>query len=124
MPSSDNRTPLQHAVYLAEHLFQMIDRETWRATGGDDGQGHYEGDYRAEKTYEDILRLKRIAGSEAGDEALSRIALAVEAWDNDQTPDEDFPFSSDADFVNFCGHVARAALRASEADSNDAEEVS
>ena len=39
---------------LAKHLFQMIDRETWRATGGDDGQGHYEGDYRAANIEEEI----------------------------------------------------------------------
>lgn len=42
--------------------------------------------------------------------ALQRIADAVEAWDNDETPDEDFPFDADMDFVNFCGHVARTAL--------------
>ena len=42
------------ARYLAKHLFQMIDRETWRATGGDDGQGHYEGDYRAAGIEEEI----------------------------------------------------------------------
>jgi len=42
--------------------------------------------------------------------ALQRIADAVEAWANDETPDEDFPFDSDMDFVNFCGHVARSAL--------------
>jgi hypothetical protein len=37
---------LKRAAYVAEHLMQMIDRETWLASGGDDGQGHYEGDYR------------------------------------------------------------------------------
>lgn len=42
--------------------------------------------------------------------ALRRIVYVVEAWDNDETPDEDFPFDADMDFVNFCGHVARAAL--------------
>jgi hypothetical protein len=39
------RSKLARAAYCAEHLMQMIDRETWRAHGGDDGQGHYEGDY-------------------------------------------------------------------------------
>ena len=42
------------ARHLASHLFQMIDRETWRATGGDDGQGHYEGEYRAAGIEEEI----------------------------------------------------------------------
>jgi len=42
--------------------------------------------------------------------ALQRIADAVEAWDNDEKPDEDFPFEADMDFVNFCGRVAREAL--------------
>jgi hypothetical protein len=41
----DLEAALARAAYVAEHLMQMIDRETWRASGGDDGQGHYEGDY-------------------------------------------------------------------------------
>lgn len=45
------------AVFLAEHLFQMIPQEVWRATGGDDGQGHYEGDYRAEQIREELRAL-------------------------------------------------------------------
>lgn len=50
---------LEQAVNLAEHLFQMVDRETWLATGGDDGQGHYEGDYRAAGVAEEIRALRR-----------------------------------------------------------------
>lgn len=50
------------AVNLAEHLEQMIDPETWRATGGDDGQGHYEGDYRADGVRAQIVALKELAG--------------------------------------------------------------
>lgn len=38
---------LWDARNLARNLFQMTTPEQWRATGGDDGQGHYEGDYRA-----------------------------------------------------------------------------
>lgn len=53
---------LKRAAFVAEHLMQMIDRETWRATGGDDGQGHYEGDYREASTFEEIQTWKRIAG--------------------------------------------------------------
>src|SRR4051812_10934166 len=41
------RKNLKRATYIAEHLWQMVDQETWRSTGGDDGQGHYEGDYHA-----------------------------------------------------------------------------
>jgi hypothetical protein len=52
---------LARATYLAEHLFQMTDPETWRASGGDDGQGHYEGDYHAEQTREEIQRLAALA---------------------------------------------------------------
>lgn len=48
------REALARAAYVAEHLFQMIDKDTWRATGEDDGQGHYEGDYRAEQIAEEV----------------------------------------------------------------------
>lgn len=49
---------LDRAAWIAEHLMQMIDRETWRASGGDDGQGHYEGDYREAQTFEEIQSWK------------------------------------------------------------------
>lgn len=52
---------LDRAAFVAEHLMQMIDRETWRATGGDDGQGHYEGDYREEQTFAEIQKWKELA---------------------------------------------------------------
>lgn len=42
------------ARHLATHLFQMIDSQTWRDSGGDDGQGHYEGEYHAAKLEEEI----------------------------------------------------------------------
>lgn len=42
------------ARHLAKHLFQMIDRQAWRDSGGDDSQGHYEGDCHAERTEEEI----------------------------------------------------------------------
>lgn len=45
------------AVFLAEHLFQMIPQSVWRASGGDDSQGHYEGDYQAEQIREEIAAL-------------------------------------------------------------------
>jgi hypothetical protein len=56
---------LARAAYVAEHLFQMVDRETWRSTGGDDGQGHYEGDYRAEQVQEEIREWAALAGVSA-----------------------------------------------------------
>lgn len=48
------RAVVARAAFVAEHLMQMIDPQTWRDTGGDDGQGHYEGDYRAEQTAVEI----------------------------------------------------------------------
>ncbi len=45
------------AVYLAEHLFQMVPAQAWRDSGGDDGQGHYEGDYFAEKVRDELAAL-------------------------------------------------------------------
>lgn len=59
------RDVAKRAIYLAEHLFQMVPREVWRDTGGDDGQGHYEGDHRAEQTAAEIAALA--ARSEDGD---------------------------------------------------------
>jgi hypothetical protein len=52
------RKAAAHAAYLAEHLWQMIPEQAWRDTGGDDGQGHYEGDYHAEKARDDIKKLR------------------------------------------------------------------
>jgi hypothetical protein len=51
------RKNLKRATYIAEHLWQMVDQETWRSTGGDDGQGHYEGDYHAEQICIEIQEL-------------------------------------------------------------------
>ena len=42
------------ARHLARHLFEMVTFEQWRDTGGDDGQGHYEGDHRAAELEEEI----------------------------------------------------------------------
>lgn len=42
------------ARHLVKNLFLMTDREAWRASGGDDGQGHYEGDYHAAQLEEEI----------------------------------------------------------------------
>jgi hypothetical protein len=40
---------------LARQLFQMIPREVWRDHGGDDGQGHYEGEYHAEQIEQSLV---------------------------------------------------------------------
>jgi hypothetical protein len=71
---------LARAAYVAEHLFQMIDRETWRSTGGDDGQGHYEGDYRAEQIQEEIRAWAALAGVPADtiEKAHERAEAAVD----------------------------------------------
>jgi hypothetical protein len=55
---------LKRAAYVAEHLFAMIDRETWRDNGADDGQGHYEGDYHAEQVRDEIAGWKALALAE------------------------------------------------------------
>jgi len=44
-------------LFIAEHLFQMIPCEVWRDQGGDDGQGHYEGDYYAEQLHDELAAL-------------------------------------------------------------------
>lgn len=54
----DLREQLETLRKIAEGLFQMIDRERWRATGGDDQQGHYEGDYRAAQIEEYLVSLR------------------------------------------------------------------
>ena len=58
------REALRRAVSIAEHLFQMIDPQTWRESGADDGQGHYEGDYRAEQIRE---QLDALSASDSGE---------------------------------------------------------
>lgn len=45
------------AVTLAKGLFEMIPTQTWRDAGGDDGQGHYEGEYRAEQIRQEIEEM-------------------------------------------------------------------
>lgn len=55
------RALVVRAAYVAEHLMQMIDRETWRSSGGDDGQGHYEGDYHEERTALEVQSWKSMA---------------------------------------------------------------
>lgn len=61
---------IARAAYVAEHLVAMMDRDAWRATGGDDGQGHYEGDYHAEKVDAEIKEWRALAllGEPAGRE--------------------------------------------------------
>jgi len=42
------------ARVLARNLFAMVPRWVWLDSGGDDGQGHYEGEYRAEQIQQEI----------------------------------------------------------------------
>lgn len=51
------RKALARAVFLAEHLHALVPREVWRAHGGDDMQGHYEGDYHAEQVAAELKAL-------------------------------------------------------------------
>lgn len=55
------REALARAVLLAQGLMGMIDRDTWRDCGGDDGQGHYEGDYHAERIETELRALSTLA---------------------------------------------------------------
>lgn len=48
---------LSRAVYLAKNLLGMIPGQVWRDQGGDDGQGHYEGDYYAERVATELDEL-------------------------------------------------------------------
>jgi hypothetical protein len=52
---------LARAVYLGEHLLGMVPREVWREQGGDDQQGHYEGDYWAEQTAAELKSLAALS---------------------------------------------------------------
>lgn len=47
---------LARAVYIAEHLHQMVPREVWREHGVE-WMGQYEGDYHAEKLQEELAAL-------------------------------------------------------------------
>lgn len=50
---------LAYARYLVEHLFAMVPQQAWRDSGGDDGQGHYEGEYAAARLEEEIQSWKK-----------------------------------------------------------------
>lgn len=53
--------------FLAERMFQMIPPEVWREQGGDDGQGHYEGDYWAEQLRDELVALSAASTQEPHD---------------------------------------------------------
>lgn len=57
------RVGLARAVFLAQHIHAMVDTETWRSAGGDDGQGHFEGDYWAEQVSLELRELHDLAGA-------------------------------------------------------------
>ena len=81
---------LARAAYIAGHLMDMIPQDTWREQGGDDGQGHYEGDYHAAQTAEEIRGWKALSASPkaattAGDEVGEPIGEA-KARQTDDAP--------------------------------------
>ncbi len=51
---ADLRKRAFRLLFIAEHLFEMVPRDTWIEQGGDDGQGHYEGDYHAEQVRDEL----------------------------------------------------------------------
>lgn len=55
---------LARAAFVADGLLGMIDQETWRATGGDDMQGHYEGDYHAAQVADEIRQWRSLTERE------------------------------------------------------------
>lgn len=72
---------------------------------------------RAKVKREGLSRAELILRVEAAEQAaeqarnaLQKIADVIEAWDNDETPDEDYSFDADMDFLNFIGRISRAAL--------------
>jgi hypothetical protein len=48
-----DRERAERLLFLAEHLFEMIDRETWRAEGAE-YMGQYEGDHHAESVLAEL----------------------------------------------------------------------
>lgn len=63
--AADNAAYLQEllarAAYVAEHLMEMIDRQTWRDEGAIGPEGQYEGDYRAAQVWQEIQSWKEAA---------------------------------------------------------------
>jgi hypothetical protein len=97
---------LRGAAETASHLLDMIDRETWRETGGDDGQGHYEGDYRAAKVAEYIHGWLALAGD---------ARAAQEPPHPDETDDVPHPAAHEDTLP--CGHPLSAVVSADEGTS-------
>ena len=86
------RANLADAAELAGHLFQMIDPQTWRDWGADDGQGHYEGDYRAEKVAEQIKRFRALT-------------VPSEQPDGSSVPRRGGPHASTCDYIESSGLI-------------------
>lgn len=57
------RAENERLLHIAEHLFAMVPDDVWRATGGDDGQGHYEGDYRAAGLRDELAAMRERAAN-------------------------------------------------------------
>ena len=53
---------LERAVFLAEHLWQMIPQGVWREHGAE-WQGQYEGDYWAERVRDELRELAALSSS-------------------------------------------------------------
>lgn len=56
----DTRAERDRLLFLAEHMFAMIPQSVWRDSGADDGQGHFEGDYRAEQVRDELAAVREI----------------------------------------------------------------
>lgn len=52
------RSRFERALYLAEHLFEMIPRQVWRDQGAEHA-GMYEGDHWAVQTYDELYKMRQ-----------------------------------------------------------------
>lgn len=58
--AEEMETALERTLYIADHLFEMVPQSVWRDAGGDDWQGHYEGDYHAEQTRGELASYRAV----------------------------------------------------------------
>lgn len=52
----------RRAIYLAVHLMDMIDPQTWRDSGAIGPEGQYEGEYRAAGVMDELKELSHTLG--------------------------------------------------------------
>lgn len=63
---------MDRTMFLAEHLFQMIPQDVWRAQGAE-WMGHYEGDAWAESTRQELAELRATFCTPGSEENYARV---------------------------------------------------